>query len=121
MWTKTEHPNTLGSRDKDEGILKWYEKVSKGVLKLSIPVGKRFMRYTAVVMASGQKDFGILDSTRRARVISRMYRFFCSAIPFCSGVYAHEVWWTNPFILKKSCIFLLTNFPTIVGSKDWIL
>ena len=69
----------------------WEEKISRVVLMLRIPVGRRFKRYTAVAIASSQKDFGMFDSMRRARVISKIHRFFRSTTPFCSGVYAHAL------------------------------
>ena len=66
-------------------------------------------------MASGQKDIGIFDSMRKARVISRIYLFFLSATLFCSGVYAQEVWLIRPFFRKEGFHVCVNIFPPIIS------
>ena len=64
----------------------------KGILNWSTLDGVRFVRYTAERIASPQYSRGTFMSNRDARTISNSCLFFLSAIPFCWGVPAHEVW-----------------------------
>jgi hypothetical protein len=62
-----------------------------GVWKFKTLDGRRLIKWIAVVTASDQCFVGTCAPRRRARAVSRICHFFLSAIPFCCGVWGHEV------------------------------
>jgi len=50
----------------------------------------RLMVYTAVREASPQKDYGQLEEISKAQTVSRMWRCFLSARPFCCEMPGHD-------------------------------
>lgn len=52
--------------------------------------GMRLMVYTTARAASPQKDSGQLAEISKARTVSRMWRCFLSARPFCCEVPGHD-------------------------------
>ena len=97
-WTKQVQPNTLGETWNNGSWGKiieweiWFSREEEGSL---------LIKNQAVSTASLQWCVGTLEFNIREHVVSRRWRFFLSAIPFCCGVWGHVDWRRIPFEDKK--------------------
>lgn len=61
--------------------------------------------------ASSQNLTGIVAWCKRVRVVHIRCLCTLSALPFCSGVWGHEVWWMRSFSTNSWYKYLLMNCP----------
>ena len=115
-------PNTLGGtwnkgswgKIIEWGI--WFSRKDEGIL---------LIKKQAVSTASPQWCVGTWDANIRERAVSRRWRFFLSAIPFCCGVWGQVDWCKMPCEdkkearVKEKCSLALSLPRTLITIPNW--
>ena len=114
------HPKTQGRICKVDVISQKRDKDCSGVWKDRTLDGIRLIRYAADNTASPQKDLGICISSSKDRATSKRWRFLRSAVPFCCGVCAQDVWWRTSFFKQKVLKLWFRYSPSLSKRKTWI-
>ena len=68
------------------------------------------------IQFSSSRGVGTWVQRRKAHVVSKIWRFFCSATLFCCGVCEHEVSWKRPCCWDYALKWWLTN--SIIWPKN---